>query len=232
MHLFYTPDIILHSTLSEEESRHAVKVLRLKNGDEILHTDGKGNFYRSAIVNAHPKQCQFEILEVLPQPQERDFYIHIALAPTKNMERTEWFAEKATEIGIDEITPLLCRNSERKTLKNDRLERILLSAMKQSQKAHLPVVRKITSFTDFIKQDFTGLKLIAHCYDDAEKRLLKNVYKSATNALILIGPEGDFSKEEVEMAKKNGFIPISLGTSRLRTETAALAACIMLHALQ
>ncbi len=228
MYIFYTPNISTSNSLSEEESRHAIKVLRLKEGDEVLQTDGKGFFYRTIIVSANSKHCITEIIETIPQKIERDFRIHIAVAPTKNLDRIEWFAEKATEIGIDEITPLRCRFSERKELKNERIEKILISAMKQSQKTNLPVLNSIIDFKDFVKREFPGQKFIAHCYE-GQKEELKKLYTKGSDALILIGPEGDFSQEEVQLAIGNGFIPISLGNSRLRTETAALVACHTIH---
>lgn len=228
MQIFYTPDIDIKQELTEEESGHCVRVLRLKEGDEILLTDGKGFFYKATITNAHPKLCEFEIIETIKQEALWPFYLHIAVAPTKNMDRMEWFAEKATEIGIDAITCLNCRFSERKEVKTARLEKILVSAMKQSQKATLPVLTGMTDFKKFVQQPFDGRKFIAHC-EEGEKLLLKDTYKPGENALVLIGPEGDFSPEEIKLAIENGFEPISLGKSRLRTETAALVAC---HTLQ
>jgi len=234
MHIFFTQDIDLNfSRLTEEESRHAVKVLRLKPGDEILQTDGKGYFYKTRIAEIRSKYCQTEIIEKIKQEKDRSFNIHIAVAPTKNMDRLEWFAEKATEIGIDEISPLRCRFSERKELKNERIERVLIAAMKQSQKAYLPKLNPIRNFSTFVRENIPGQKFIAHCYDDIEKLPLKNVYTNNNqDVTILIGPEGDFSKEEVEEALSAGFQSVSLGNSRLRTETAALVACHTIHILQ
>ena len=230
MYIFYTPDITTHNSLSAEESRHAVKVLRLKEGDEILQTDGKGFFYKTVIVNANPKGCQTEIAETVKQNRERDFHIHIAVAPTKNSERIEWFVEKACEIGIDEITFLRCRFSERKELKTERIEKILVSAMKQSQKAYLPLLRPIIDFNDFINRECSGQKFIAHCYEN-QQLPLKNQYVKNSDATVLIGPEGDFSPEEIKSAVEAGFVPVSLGKSRLRTETAALVACHTIHVI-
>lgn len=230
MQIFYTPDISVNAELPEEEAGHCIRVLRLGEGDEILLTDGQGSFYKAAIARAHPKHCEVRILETWAPPALWPFYLHIAVAPTKNMDRMEWFAEKATEIGIDEITCLNCRFSERREIKPARLEKILVSAMKQSQKARLPKLTGMTDFKTFVAQPFEGRKLIAHC-EEGEKPLLKQIYHPGENALILIGPEGDFSPEEIRMAKENGFEPISLGESRLRTETAALVACHTLHVL-
>lgn len=230
MQIFYAPDIESTLVLPEEESGHCVRVMRLAEGDEIMITDGKGNFYRTSITNAHPKHCQVEITSSWQPEKPWDAYIHIAVAPTKNMDRMEWFAEKATEIGIDEITCLNCRFSERKEVKTARLEKILVSAMKQSQKALLPQLNGMTDFKQFVRQPFNGRKFIAHC-EEGEKPLIKSIYHPGENVLILIGPEGDFSPEEIKSAEENGFEAISLGKSRLRTETAALTACHTIHVL-
>ena len=230
MQIFYTPDIAFRAELPEEEAGHCIRVLRLTEGDEILLTDGKGMFYKAAISRAHPKHCEVDILESWQQPALWNFQLHIAVAPTKNMDRMEWFAEKATEIGIDAITCLNCRFSERKEVKPARLEKILVSAMKQSQKATLPALTGMMDFRTFVTQPFDGRKFIAHC-EEGDKKLLKQLYQPGENALVLIGPEGDFSPEEIELALKNGFLPISLGESRLRTETAALVACHTIHVL-
>lgn len=224
MHVFYTPDIQTKKELPEEEAQHCIRVLRLTAGDEITLTDGKGNFYRAEISAATNKRCLVNITEVIYQQPLWPCHLHIALAPTKNMDRNEWFAEKATEIGFDELTFLNCRFSERKVIKTERIEKILVSAIKQSLKARLPLLNGMTDFDKFIEQDFRGQKFIAHCYE-GEKPHLKDVLKKGENALVLIGPEGDFSEEEVKKAIDKGFIPISLGKSRLRTETAALVAC-------
>ena len=222
--IFYAPDILNTNTLPEDESSHCIRVFRRKENDEILITDGKGHFFDALIAAPHPKHCIVKILQIIEEPKLWSNNLHIAFAPTKNMDRVEWFAEKATEIGIDRMTPLLCRYSERKEIKLPRIEKILVSAMKQSQKAYLPQLDSMTTFSNFIKQPFEGQKFIAHCYP-SEKQLLKRIYKPNKNVLILIGPEGDFSENEVEEAIKNGFEAISLGDSRLRTETAALVAC-------
>lgn len=230
MQIFYTPDITVNPELPEEEAGHCIRVLRLCEGDEILLTDGDGSFYKAAISRAHPKHCEVRILESWKQPDLWNFNLHIAVAPTKNMDRMEWFAEKATEIGINTITCLNCRFSERKEIKTARLEKILVSAMKQSQKATLPQLDGMTDFKKFVALPFGGRKFIAHC-EEGEKPLLKSIYHPGENALILIGPEGDFSPEEIKLAKENGFEAISLGESRLRTETAALVACHTIHVL-
>lgn len=228
MHIFYTPDIQVHPELPEEETAHAVRVLRLQPGDEVMLTDGVGNFYRARISLIARKRCLVDILETLPQAPLWSGYLHIAMAPTKNMDRTEWFAEKATEIGMDELTFLNCRFSERKVLKTERIAKILVSAIKQSLKARLPRLNDMTDFKTFIAQPFDGQKFIAHCHE-GEKVPLKDIARKGEKALVLIGPEGDFSEEEVCLAEKAGFIPVSLGPSRLRTETAALVSCHILN---
>lgn len=228
--IFFAPEILNNSELPLEEGQHCIKVLRKKEGDEILITDGKGYFYDATIIQANPKHCIVQITNTIEPAKGWGFNLQIAFAPTKNMDRTEWFAEKATEIGIDCLSPILCQHSERKEIKNQRIEKILVSAMKQSQKALLPELDEMQKFSEFIKQDFDGQKYIAHCYPQ-EKSLLKEIYKKGENALILIGPEGDFSEEEVKEALEHGFKPISLGESRLRTETAALVACHTIHVL-
>ncbi|MCH5328149.1 MAG: 16S rRNA (uracil(1498)-N(3))-methyltransferase [Coprobacter sp.] len=229
MHIFYTPHIDTSAELPEEESQHCVRVLRLTEGDEICLTDGKGCFYRASITLAHPKRCGFDILEKIPSPNSWGCRLHIAVAPTKNMDRMEWMAEKCTEIGIDGISFLRCRFSERKEIKKERIEKIVVSAAKQSLKATLPAVSEMTDFQRFVSRPFDGEKYIAHCYDEGDKVSLKEAYQRGRNALVLIGPEGDFSREEVEMARACGFVPVTLGNSRLRTETACIAAC---HTLQ
>ena len=227
MHLFYTPDIATTHELPQEEAAHALRVLRLSIGAELDITDGKGNLYRAVISSIAGKHCYVEAKEVVPMPKGWNGDIHIAVAPTKNMDRIEWLAEKATEIGLDAITFVNCRFSERKVIKTDRVERIVVSAMKQSLKYSKPVVGDMIDFKKFISQERPGEKYIAHCYDD-DKTLLKEVHQPGCDATVLIGPEGDFSPEEVKMAMEAGYKPVSLGNSRLRTETAALAACHIL----
>lgn len=230
MHVFYTPDIQRKAELPEEEAQHCTRVLRLTTGDEITLTDGKGNFYRAEITTATHKRCLVTIKETIFQEPLWPCHLHIAMAPTKNMDRNEWFAEKATEIGMDELTFLNCRFSERKVIKTERIEKILVSAIKQSLKARIPLLNEMTDFDKFITQDFKGQKFIAHCYE-GEKPPLKEVLQKGEDALVLIGPEGDFSEEEVAKAIQQGFVPISLGKSRLRTETAALVACHTMNLL-
>ena len=228
MHLFYTPDIAERNELPSEEAAHAVRVLRLQQGDEIALTDGKGCFYKAEISTANQKRCLVNILAKEEQTPLWKGHLHLAMAPTKNMDRIEWFAEKATEIGFDELSFLNCRFSERKVLKTERIEKILVSAMKQSLKARLPILNEMTDFKRFIAQLHPGKKFIAHCHE-GEKPLLQTQIVPGEDALVLIGPEGDFSEEEVRLAIENGFQPISLGRSRLRTETAALVACHIMN---
>lgn len=231
MHIAYFADIKNGITsLPEEESKHLVKVLRKQEGDQFYIVDGQGSLYHVEITTASPKRCEVRILSTKENYNKRKNYLHIAIAPTKNIDRLEWFLEKATEIGIEEITPILCEHSERKVIKEDRLEKVIISAMKQSQQAFLPKLNSLTKFSDFIKQfnTLTHQQLfIAHC-EDKEKHNLKN-QSTTTNAVVLIGPEGDFSTSEIEMALKNNFKPISLGETRLRTETAGIVAC---HTIQ
>ncbi len=225
MQLFYTPNIQgSFYTLDETESKHAIRVLRMSQGDAIQLIDGIGNFYEGRISDANPKKCCIEILKKAEEFGKRNHYLHMAVAPTKNIDRFEWFLEKATEIGIDEITPILCDHSERKVIKEERLEKVIVSAMKQSLKAYLPKLNPLTPLKEFLQTPFDGKKFIAHCYEQ-DKRDLKNEIPGSHSNLILIGPEGDFSEEEIELAMQNGFLPVSLGASRLRTETAAVVAC-------
>lgn len=226
MHLFYTPDINNEEyTLDSIESKHCIKVLRLTIGDKIQLIDGKGGFYTAEIIDASSKRCTVKCIETIKEYGKRNFSLHIAIAPTKNIDRIEWFMEKCTEMGIDKFTPLLCDHSERKVVKHDRLNKIITSAVKQSLKAYHPHLSTLTKFKDFINQDFKGQKFIAHCEDGQEKFLLQDLYTSGEDVTILIGPEGDFSIKEIELAREAGFKEISLGGSRLRTETAGLTSC-------
>ena len=224
MSLFYVPTLSTAHILPEEESQHAVKVLRLQVGDDITVVDGVGGFYNAKITNPHPKHCGFEIIETITEFGKRDYKLHIAIAPTKNIERLEWFIEKATEMGIDEITPIICRFSERKIIKAERLDKIIVSAAKQSVKAYFPQLNPLCTFDELIKKHQATQKFIAHCYEEDKKLLQTEIHRSS-DILILIGPEGDFSKEEVQKAMSAGFVPVSLGNSRLRTETAGVVAC-------
>lgn len=228
MHLFYTPTVLPEDSeiiFDKDESRHIHKVLRLKSGDRIKITNGKGYFFDAEILTSDAKSCVTSIIKVektAPLP----YRLHLAVAPTKLNDRYEWFLEKATEIGISEITPVFCDHSERKVIKPDRYEKIIQSALKQSLKSVLPTLNDAVSFKQFIasQANISQNKCIAHC-EETEKKSLKSVLLPKEDFLILIGPEGDFSPAEIEYAKENGFIPVSLGESRLRTETAAVVAC-------
>ena len=209
------------SFLSNEESSHCFKVLRKKVGDHIHLIDGVGGFYEAEITIASQKKVIFNVIKKWNQPRN-PYSLHIAIAPTKNNDRFEWFLEKATEIGIDEVTPIICEHSVRKMIKNERMEKIILSAAKQSLKSKLPKINKVTSFNDFMNKKHSSHCFIAHCLSSQKNKLKNEVVSEST---ILIGPEGDFSTLQVEVALKNNFIPISLGSSRLRTETAGVIAC-------
>lgn len=226
MQLFYNPDIheaTSSFTFDKEESKHIVKVLRKSVGDVLYITNGLGWMFDAEIINADIKKCQANISNAKQHPK-REYKLHLAVAPTKMNDRFEWFLEKATEIGIDTITPIICDHSERKVIKLDRFEKILQSAMKQSLQCYLPTINELTPFNNFVNQDFEGQKYIAHC-EDSDRKLLKNQLKPDQDIVILIGPEGDFSVKEIETALQHNFIPVTLGNTRLRTETAAIAAC-------
>lgn len=224
MHLFYQPDIQTHPFLTEEESRHAVKVLRLSSGARVGVIDGKGSFVVAEIIKPHEKKCEFRIISTTKAFGKRDFYLHLVVAPTKNLDRMEWMVEKCTEIGVDEISFVLCRYSERKDLKIERLEKIAVAAMKQSQKAYLPQINALQPFRKVIDLVEQSEKFVAHL-EKGERFLLQNATIPKTSCCILIGPEGDFSSEEINLAMQKGFKSVSLGTSRLRTETAVIVAC-------
>ena len=226
MNLFFSPDINSETHfLSQEESKHCAKVLRLTTGDKINLIDGKGSFYEAEIIELAHNKCKVKILTTKKEFGKRNFYLHLAVSPTKNIERFEWFLEKATEIGIDEISPIICQHSERSQIKTDRLNKILISAIKQSLNGYLPALNEIKRFEKFISSysQFQGHKFIAHC--QLPEMTMQSAYKKTNNALILIGPEGDFTKDEIQLALQNGFQSISLGNKRLRTETAAVVAC-------
>lgn len=231
MHLFYTPDISTNTyQLSEEESKHCIKVLRLKINDEVNLVDGRGGLYLAKITDDHPKRTVLNITNNQQQYQKRNHYLHIAVAPTKNIERLEWFLEKATEIGIDEITPIICHHSERKEIKIERSVKIITSAVKQSLKAYHPKLNEAISFNNFLNTALADVKYIAHCQGFDKENITTGFIKHQ-KYLILIGPEGDFSPTEINTALQNGYKAITLGNNRLRTETAALAACFEINYL-
>ena len=229
---FFVPDAAHQTELPADEAMHALRVLRLKGGDEIFLMDGVGNYYRAQVTIAATHHCYYEILEHLPQEPEWTGHLHLAIAPTKMMERMEWFAEKATEIGVDEISFLNCKFSERRLLKMPRMEKIVISAVKQSHKAWNPVLHEMMPFKDFIRQPREGGKFIAHCYDQIPRTYLFDELRKSSapeELTIMIGPEGDFSIDEVKDAVEAGYQSVHLGTSRLRTETAGLSAVMMMR---
>jgi 16S rRNA (uracil1498-N3)-methyltransferase len=232
MHLFYNPHIEGNSVvLEEQESKHAIRVLRLVRGDHVILVDGRGGWYEAVLSDDHPKRCRFQVQSYTPDYRPLSYFLHMAVAPTKNLDRFEWFLEKATEIGITEITPLICARSERRQVKLERLEKILVSAMKQSLKAYKPIINMPVTMDEFIGTARQGSLGIAHCYP-RERIDIKELDYSGTYTL-LVGPEGDFSEKEVRLAMEAGYIPFHLGDSRLRTETAALyiTSAISLHHL-
>lgn len=232
MHIFYTPDLATDFfILNEEESRHCSKVLRLGPGDHVHLIDGKGGLFEAEITTVDKRHVSLRVISRRTGFGKRNHHLHIAIAPTKNMDRLEWFLEKATEIGIDEITPLLCAHSERRVIKEDRLEKIITAAVKQSLTAYHPVLNAAVNFTDLISRPMADVQLIAHCLDDDRKRFIKDWLKPHQSCIILIGPEGDFSMEELNLALQNDFKPVTLGATRLRTETAALTACFEVNYL-
>ena len=227
---FYVPDAATTGELPEEEAAHAVRVLRMKEGDEMMLMDGKGCFYRAKVSLAASRHCQYRIVETLPQERQWKGHLHLAIAPTKMMERMEWLAEKATEVGIDELTFLDCQFSERRVVKLPRIEKIVIAAVKQSRKAWTPQLGEMQSFRQFIAAHTTGPRYIAHCYEEVPRvSLFGELQKTSGDALVLVGPEGDFSIDEVRMAVDAGYVSVDLGKSRLRTETAGLSAVMMMQ---
>ena len=230
MQLFYAPDITppLY-TLSDEESKHCVRVLRLGVGDSLHITDGRGNMHLCRIVEAHQHHCTVEVVSTQSEYEPLPYSLTMAVAPTKNIDRFEWFLEKATEVGISEVYPLLSEHSERKEIKQEREQKVITSAVKQSLKAYHPILHPMTRFKDVVTMPFDGDKFIAHCNSEVGdvRKYLGSLIKKGANTLILIGPEGDFSEEEIIFAIDNGFKPITLGKERLRTETAAVVATVI-----
>ena len=232
MYIFYTPNISLpNHILNEEESKHCVRVLRLSVGDVVNLVDGVGGFYSAEISSADAKKVGLHILSSQYEYGKRNFKLHIAIAPTKNTDRLEWFLEKSTELGIDEITPIICHRSERKVIKIDRLEKVITSAVKQSIKAYHPKLNEAQSFELFINSTVHENKFIAHCLSTDAKYYLSALTNEGEDCLVLIGPEGDFTESEISLALKKGFKAVTLGNTRLRTETAALAACFEINYL-
>lgn len=231
MHLFFTPDISRSIyTLNKDDSRHCAKVLRLEMDDVITLTDGRGNFYHSRIIDNNPKAVTVELIEKEEEKNPWPQHIHMVIAPTKNISRTEWAVEKCTEMGVDEITTILTMHSERTIVKHDRMNRVITAAVKQSLKASHPVLHETKPFKEFVKEPFAGQKFIAYI-DEKYTDLLAQAVDPEKDIMVLIGPEGDFSEEEVNLALENGFKPVSLGHCRLRTETAMVAACQTIHTI-
>lgn len=226
MKLFYHPDPLHEPLLSEEESLHATKVLRMKEGDRFLILDGKGNRYEAMITSTKARKCGFKILDSNAEPVKRNYRLHIAVAPTKNIDRIEWFVEKAIEAGVDEISFITCEHSERKHINLERIEKIAISALKQSMNLYLPVLHEMIPFHKFVAANRNESCYIAHL-EEGHRKLFKEEIADKNNILLLIGPEGDFTRGEIELAVQRQYIPVSLGENRLRTETAALAGCFI-----
>ena len=230
MQIFYAPDISGDEyTLDEKESKHIIRVLRMTSGNSVRVIDGKGNLYEAIIKNPDPRKCSLSITSVIRDFEKRDYRLHIAISPLKNYERFEWFIEKSVEIGIDEITPILCSNTEKPGIKRDRINNLIISAMKQSLKPNLTKLNDPVHFIEFINKEYAGTRMIAHCNDDPSKNRIGDIYQKGKDAVFLIGPEGDFSREETDSAVKAGFLPVHLGKSRLRSETAGIAACYSIY---
>lgn len=232
---FFVPDARSRVELPQDEANHATRVLRLAEGDDFFIMDGEGYFFRAIITVATNHRCLYKIIDIMPQERAWEGHIHLAMAPTKLNDRTEWFAEKATEIGLDELSFLDCKFSERRVIKCERIDKILISAVKQSHKAWKPILNEMTPFERFVQQERKGDKFICHCYNQEdigegeEKPLLMDVLRRGVETTVMVGPEGDFSIDEVRLALKNGYRSVSLGTSRLRTETVALVAVHMMQ---
>lgn len=237
---FYVPRALSGNELPEEEAAHAVRVLRMKEGDEMVLMDGEGAFYQAAVSTISGKRCFYDITNTMPQLRSWPWHVHLAIAPTKMMERMEWLAEKATEVGLDELSFLSCRFSERKVMKVPRIEKIVVAAMKQSRKAWKPALNEMQGFGSFVESHATGLRFIAHCYEEVPRINLFSILSSpdlempeggnnSGELMVLVGPEGDFSLDEVRQAVAAGYVSVDLGPSRLRTETAGLAAVMMMQ---
>ena len=232
IHSFYVPVALTTTELPSDEAMHALRVLRMKEGDEMMLMDGQGNYYRAEVTLAQSKHCFYEIKEQMPQERQWKGHLHLAIAPTKMMERMEWMTEKAVEVGLDELSFLNCQFSERRQVKIPRLQKIMISAVKQSHKAWITQLNEMVSFNAFIQQSREGRKYIAHCYEEVPRTYLFDELRQSADTgdtTVLIGPEGDFSIEEVRQAVAAGYISVHLGKSRLRTETAGLSAVMMMQ---
>ncbi|SEM22726.1 16S rRNA (uracil1498-N3)-methyltransferase [Maribacter orientalis] len=232
MQLFYNSDVKTndtHFTFDTNESKHIIKVLRKRKGDELWITNGEGYLFRAKIIDDSIKKCEVELMSS-KKTHPKLYWLHMAVAPTKMNDRFEWFLEKATEIGVDEITPIICDRSERKILKLDRMQRVIESAMKQSLQTYLPKLNEPISLSDFLEKPITGLQFIAHC-EDSERHELKRRVVADQDITILIGPEGDFTSSEIISAMAKGYAPVTMGKTRLRTETAAIVACTIVASI-
>lgn len=232
IHSFYVPEALTTTELPSDEAMHALRVLRMKEDDEMMLMDGQGNYYRAEVTLAQSKHCFYEIKEQMPQERQWKGHLHLAIAPTKMMERMEWMTEKAVEVGLDELSFLNCQFSERRQVKIPRLQKIMISAVKQSHKAWITQLNEMVSFNAFIQQSREGRKYIAHCYEEVPRTYLFDELRQTADtgdATVLIGPEGDFSIEEVRQAVAAGYVSVHLGMSRLRTETAGLSAVMMMQ---
>jgi 16S rRNA (uracil1498-N3)-methyltransferase len=232
MQIFYAPGVEgdIHF-LDEKESRHCIKVLRMGAGSAVNIIDGAGNLYEGIIDNPDPRKCRIEIHKVIRDFEKRNYRLHVSISPLKNQERFEWFIEKSVEIGIDEITPLICKNTEKLRVKAERLNGIIISAMKQSLKAYKPILNDAISFGDFIRKEYNGRKLFGHCNSSGKRNRIDQEYHKGDEAVIMIGPEGDFSDNEIETAIGCGFNPVHFGNSRLRKEKGGIAACYSINYL-
>jgi 16S rRNA (uracil1498-N3)-methyltransferase len=232
MNIFYAPDIRgSECILDDKESAHCIRVLRMKTGNTVNLTDGNGNLYEAVITDPDPKKCSLKITGVINDFQKRNYGLHIAISPLKNYERFEWFVEKCVEIGVDEITPLICTNTEKKGIKRERIVSLIISAMKQSLKSSLTVLNEPSSFQNFVTGISDGTRMIAHCSENIPRQKIPDIYRGGGDVVILVGPEGDFSDDEINEAVANGFVPVHLGRSRLRSETAGIAACYSVYFL-
>jgi len=230
MQIFYTSGVTGNlAVFSRDESGHCIRVLRMRKGDPINFTDGKGNLYEGVITGESHAMMEASVVKVFKEYGRRSYRLHAAISPLKNNDRLEWFIEKAVEMGIDEITPLICSRTEKQKIKRDRLESLIMSAMKQSVKAYLPVLNEPVIISGFLAGNLSGVKLIAHCNGIPERKPVSSVVRRGEDTVIMIGPEGDFTVEEVMMAVESGFIPVHLGESRLRTETAGVTACCSVY---
>jgi 16S rRNA (uracil1498-N3)-methyltransferase len=230
MQVFYAPEIDGYNyVLDEKESRHCIRVLRMRKGDPVKLIDGKGNLYEGTISNPDQDECEIKVTGVIHDFEKRNYRLHLAISPLKNPERFEWFTEKSVEIGVDEITPLICHNTEKQSIKTERIDNVIISAMKQSLKSIKTRLNEKTRFESLIDLPFDGVKMIAYCNGNFERKKISEACPPGRNALILIGPEGDFTNDEIREAIDSGFTPVHLGRSRLRTETAGIAACYSIY---